>query len=756
MTTAQDILANKNNPAPHGKDTFTVALAGNPNCGKTSLFNALTGARQHVGNWPGVTVEKKEGACRHGDTNLHVVDLPGAYSLRAYSAEEIVTRDFVIRRRPDVVVNIVDCSNFERNLYLTTQLLELGVPLVLAFNMWDMAAQQHIEIDVSMLSQMFGVPIVPTVGVRGQGLDELLAAAVRTAADPKAALAARRYVDYGNEIEPHVQQLTDALVLALLLEPSPGLRGLLEHRRHLASQLLEGDAPTAELLREFGAAAVEPVIAQAAALAKHVERTLGRPCEIVLADRRYGFISGACAEALRRPPGHQHSRSDRIDAVITHPYLGLPIFALMMFLVFQLTFWLGNPLVDLLGGWKEALAQWVRAELSGPSTQLLRSLLADGIVEGVGAVVSFVPLILLLYLAIAVLEDSGYMSRAAFVLDRLMHRIGLHGKSFIPMLIGFGCTVPAVMATRILETRRDRLTTILVLPLMSCGARLGIYVLLLGAFFPDHAVLSLGPLRVTNQALLLMMLYVIGIVLAIACTKLLRVAVFRGEITPFVMELPPYRRPTVRSLATHTFERGWQYVQKAGTIILAIVVLLWAAKTWPGLPADQVDAFAHERQTVQAAAGDPAAVRSQLAQIDIREHRAQLTNSAIGRVGRFVAPVLQPAGFDWKIATAMLGALAVKEAFIGQMGVIYAVGDGDDAGQNGSLRQNLARDYSPLQGLALMLFVLIASPCMATVAVTARESGSWKWAALQWGYLTVLAWVVACGVFQVGHAMGFG
>ena len=754
MTIAQDILADKNDPAAHGKDACTVALAGNPNCGKTSLFNALTGARQHVGNWPGVTVEKKEGLCRHGRMNLHVVDLPGAYSLRAYSAEEVVTRDFIIRRRPDVVVNIVDCSNFERNLYLTTQLLELGVPMVLAFNMWDMAAAQHIEIDVKMLSQMLGVPIVPTVGVRGQGLDELLSAAIQVAANPKAALTERRYVDYGNEIEPHVQQLADALVLALLLEPSPGLRGLLEHRRHLACQLLEGDGQTVELLREFGGPAVEPVIAQAEGLSRHVERTLGRPCEIVLADRRYGFISGACAEVLRRPPGRRRSRSDRIDAVITHRYLGLPIFALMMYLVFQLTFWLGNPLVDLLDGWKEALAQWVRATLDGPSTQLLRSLLADGIIEGVGAVAAFVPLILLLYLAIAVLEDSGYMSRAAFVLDRLMHRIGLHGKSFIPMLIGFGCTVPAVMATRILETRRDRLTTMLVLPLMSCGARLPVYVLLLLAFFPVHTVLSVGPVDLTNQALLLMMMYVIGIVLAIAATKLLRVLVFRGEITPFVMELPPYRLPTARGLAIHTFERGWQYLRKAGTIILAIVVLLWAAKTWPGLPAAQLDAFAHERQAVQASGGDKAVVQSQLAEIGNREHQAQLSNSAIGRVGRFVAPVLRPAGFDWKIATATLGALAAKEVFIGQMGVIYAVGD--DAGENSSLRQKLARDYTPLQGLALMLFVLIASPCMATVAVTARESGSWKWAALQWSYLTALGWVVACGVFQIGHAMGLG
>ena len=320
MSTVQKNVAGRNELAGHGKDTFTIALAGNPNCGKTSLFNALTGARQHVGNWPGVTVERKEGVCRHGHASIHVVDLPGAYSLRAYSAEEVIARDFIVRQRPGVVVNIVDCSNFERNLYLTTQLLELGVPLVLAFNMWDMAAAQHIEIDVKMLSRMLGVPIVPTVGVRGQGLPELLSAVVETASNPAAAMAARRYVDYGNEIEPHVQQLTDALVLALLLEPSPGLRGLLEHRRHLACQLLEGDERTAELLRELGGPVVEPVIAKAAELSRHVRVHDGQALRDRPGRPAIRVHQRRLRQALRRPPGHERSRSDRIDAVITHRY----------------------------------------------------------------------------------------------------------------------------------------------------------------------------------------------------------------------------------------------------------------------------------------------------------------------------------------------------------------------------------------------------------------------------------------------------
>lgn len=506
-------------------------------------------------------------------------------------------------------------------------------------------------------------------------------------------------------------------------------------------------------MEQMGIADVGTLRAMAVKARQHIEHAMRRPAEILLADMRYGFIHGACAQSVQRPPS-DITISDRIDRIITHRFLGLPIFALMMYMVFQMTFSLGRPLVDLLDAGKEHLADWVRT-LGGDGQiwMLARGLLADGIIEGVGAVVSFVPLIMLLYLGIAILEDSGYMARAAYVLDRMMGRIGLHGKSFIPMLIGFGCTVPGIMATRILENRRDRLTTMMVLPLMSCGARLPVYVLLLGALFPDRALVHLGPVPLTLQAVMLFGLYTTGIVLAVVCSKIMRSTFFRGEVAPLVMELPPYRRPAAMGLAIHMWERGWQYLKKAGTVILGIVIILWIAKTWPMLPHARMAEFGQQRQAVAAEAAPAGEQRIQLRAIDSQEHLEQLKHSAVGQIGRALEPALKPAGLDWRVATAMVGAFAAKEVFISQMGIVYAVGD--DAGQdNSSLRQKLAHDYTPLQGISMLLLVLIATPCLATIAVTIRESGSWKWGVAQWLYLTVLAWVLAVVVYQVGRAVG--
>ena len=721
---------------------LTIALAGNPNAGKTTVFNAITGQRRHVGNYPGVTVARREGTAEHGGETIRVVDLPGTYSLTAYSIEEIVARDFVLDENPDVVVDIVDSSNLERNLYLATQFLELGVPLVLAFNKSDLARARGYNINAKRLSGLLGVPIVRTVGHKGRGMERLLAAAVDLSRDG-AAVARQRRPRYGSEVEPHVQQLSARVERAC--GPGP-------HCRWLALKLLENDTDAAERIGRICPADAADILAEADRLRGHIERVGGDSAEVLFADRRYGFISGACTESVTQTVEARHERSDRIDAVLTNRYLGLPLFAAMMYLIFQLTFSIGNPLVDLLDGWKGRLADAVRS-LAPQGDSLLVSLLADGIIEGVGAVLAFVPLVALLYMAIAVLEDSGYMARAAFVLDKLMHRIGLHGKSFIPMLIGFGCTVPAIMATRILESRRDRLTTILILPLMSCGARLPVYVLMLGAFFPQRVIFGLIPtgvdaqgsttylMAVTNQALLLFGVYVTGIVLAIAAAKLLRGTIFRGEATAFVMELPPYRVPALRGLLVHTWERTWLYVRKAGTIILVIVMVLWALQTWPRLPAPQRRAAA-------------ARARSEGANVEYAVHQAELVNSGVGRIGRFLAPALKPCGFDWKVSTALLGAFAAKEVFVGQMGVIHAVGEAADE-TSATLRLRLAAAYTPLQGLCMMLFILIASPCMATVAVTVRETGSWKWAALQWGGLTALAWLVTAAVYQTGTLAGF-
>lgn len=723
-----------------------VALAGNPNSGKSTVFNAITGSRQNVGNYPGVTVEKTVGHTIHDGMALEIVDLPGTYSLTAYSLEELVARNFILDESPDVVVDIIDSSNLERHLYLAVQLMELGVPLVLAFNMSDVARTRGYNIKIRKLSQLLGVPIVRTIAHKDRGLRELFDAVLAVAGDPAGAVAAQSVPTYGHELEPHIVELAEEIRRLV----GPG-----QHERWFAIKLLEGDPKTIQRLKKQAGPGADELLRRADRLREHVESVCGDSTEIVVADRRYGFISGACTEAVSRTVEARHERSDKIDAFLTNRYLGLPIFAVSMYLLFQLTFAVGNPIVGWLDTGRQLLAGWVRS-FGGPDN-LLISLLADGVIGGVGAVIVFLPLIMLLYLGIAFLQDSGYMARAAFVLDSLMHRIGLHGKSFIPMLIGFGCTVPAVMATRILDTRRDRLTTLMVLPLMSCGARLPVYVLIIGAFFPPKGFNVLGLFEVSNQGLILFGIYVLGIVLAIICAKILRRTMFRGPAGVFVMELPPYRLPALKGLLVHMWERSGEYIKKAGTIILAVVLLLWAMKTWPMLPAEQAQIYQAQRAEVRADRGlDQARRQVRIEEIDTAQHRQQLLNSAIGRIGRGIAPVMAPCGFDWKISTALLGSLAAKEVFIGQMAVIYAVGEDQGPGQAETLRSKLAENYTPLQGISIMLFILIASPCIATVAVTARESGSWKWAMLQWGYLTALAWLVTAGVYQLFTALGVG
>jgi len=723
---------------------LTIALAGNPNSGKSSTFNAITGSRQHVGNYPGVTVEKKQGAAVHDGVELEVVDLPGTYSLTANSLEEVVARNFILDESPDVVVDVIDSSNLERNLYLAVQLMELSVPLVLAFNMSDIARARGYSINIKALSKLLGVPIVRTIAHKGRGMDELLTEAVKAGSDRQAAVRRQSVPTYGQEVEPHVRELAEKVAQS----PAGG-----RHDRWYAVKLLEGDEQTAKRLESICGEAADQLLREAERLRKHISSVCGDSPEIILADRRYGYISGACKEVVRQTVEARHERSDKIDAILTNRYLGLPIFAALMYLLFQLTFAVGNPMVDSLEAGKEMLATWVRG--FGGDDNLLISLLADGIIEGVGAVMVFLPLIMLLYLGISILQDTGYMARAAFVLDSLMHKIGLHGKSFIPMLLGFGCTVPAIMSTRILDSRKDRLTTILVLPLMSCGARLPVYVLLIGAFFPAKSFAVLGIFEVTNQALLLFGIYVVGIVLALVCARILRRTFFRGEAGSFVMELPPYRLPAMKGLLVHMWENSSQYLKKAGTIILAVVVVLWALKTWPSLP----DAQRSELEARRAAVMDDRDLNAdeaadRLQQIALDEHRQELLHSAVGRIGHAVAPALAPCGFDWKISTALLGAFAAKEVFLGQMGVIYAVGDKEGHGSE-TLRAKLSADYSPLQGICIMLFVLIASPCVATVAVTVKEA-SWKWALVQWTYLTVLAWAIATMVYQLGSVLGLG
>jgi len=680
---------------------ITVALAGNPNSGKTSVFNMLTGARRHVANYPGTTVEVEEGHCRHNDLRITVVDLPGAYGLTTFSAEELVARNFLIDRKPDVVVDVIDSSNVERNLYLAIQLIEMDVPLVLCFNMSDIAEQRGIVFDIDRLSQLLETPIVQTIGSKSQGRTPLLDAIVAVASAPRKPRAYR--INYGDEIDNAINEIEP-----LVRSEYPGLAAKYDSR-WLALKLLEQDG---DITAKVGVGRLIEVVNDAVSKLKTI---FGDDPEVIVAERRYGFISGACQEAVKTTVELTHTTSDLADAVLTHRVFGLPIFLIMMYLVFYLTF----SIAAYPMAWLEQFFGWLSASLANiwPANagNWLRSLIIDGVIPGVGGVLVFLPNILILFLAIAILEDSGYMARAAFIMDRLMHKIGLHGKSFIPMLIGFGCSIPAIMATRILENKRNRLTTIMVLPLMSCGARLTIYGLLIPAFFPQN---WRGPV--------LWVIYLTGIVLAVIAAKVLRLTVFRGDTTDFVMELPPYRVPTFKSLSTHTWMRCLMYLKKAGTVILAFSIILWAAMNFPK-------------------AGDQS-----LAGLSPDESRqAQLANSVIGRVGRAIEPAIKPLGFDWKIGTALIGATAAKELFVSQLGIIYAVSSHDDSSTT-TLRQHLQADYSSLVGFCIMLFCLISSPCLATVAITRSETSSWFWAAFQFVSLTVLAYIITFAVYQIG------
>ncbi|MFC1634335.1 ferrous iron transport protein B [Planctomycetota bacterium] len=682
---------------------ITVALAGNPNSGKTTIFNVLTGTRQHVGNYPGVTVEKKEGLCKYDDYEMTLVDLPGTYSLTAFSIEELVTRNFIIHEQPDVVVDIIDASNIERNLYLATQLIEMNVPLVLAFNMSDVAQQKGLVFNIEQLSTLLQAPIVPMIGNKGKGKKELLDAIIRTAQQGRIQRTHR--LNYGDEIEHEL-----ATIVTSIVDNEPELTQ--EYgARWLAVKLLEQDDEITEKIRNhYVLDAVQHSV-------EHLKSIFGDEPEVVMADRRYGFISGACQETIRTTVESRHNYSDMIDAIVINRILGLPIFLILMYLVFFVTFKVGAyPM-----GWLEIFFERISHVIAGcwpaSSQSWLKSLLLDGVIGGVGGVLVFLPNILLLFSAIALLEDTGYMARAAFIMDRIMHKIGLHGKSFIPMLIGFGCSVPAIMATRILENKRSRLTTIMVIPLMSCGARLTIFALIIPAFFAPQWH---GPM--------MWLIYLIGIVLAIICIKALRLTVLKGETIPFVMELPPYRVPTLKSIAIHMWQRGWMYLQKAGTIILAISVLLWFASSYPK---------PNKESMANLDAGQ--------AQQRILEH------SVIGRLGHVIEPVIKPLGFDWKIGTALIGATAAKEVFVSQLAIVYAVGSTDEGTM--TLRQQLRANYTPLTGFCIMLFCLIYAPCVATVAMTKQETSSWRWALFQFFSLTALAYVLTLLVYQLGRVI---
>lgn len=703
--------------------TINVALVGNPNCGKTSLFNFASGAHERVGNYSGVTVDAKVGRAEYEGYEFHLVDLPGTYSLSAYSPEELYVRKQLVEETPDIVINVIDASNLERNLYLTTQLIDMHVRMVCALNMYDETEERGDHIDYEKLSELFGTPMVPTVFTSGRGVKELFhqVIAVYEGKEDERLQFRHIHINHGHEIEQGIKDIQEHL------KNYPGLCQQYS-TRYLAIKLLEGDKDVERLIQPLGDSA--EIFQHRDTAAQRVKEETHNDCETAIMDAKYGFIHGALEESgyTTGDKKDTYQTTHLIDKILTNKYLGFPIFFLILLLMFTATFVIGQYPMD----WIDAGVAWLGDFISqnmpdGP----VKAMLVEGVIGGVGAVIVFLPQILILYFFISYMEDSGYMARAAFIMDRLMHKMGLHGKSFIPLIMGFGCNVPAVMSTRTIESQRSRLITMLILPLMSCSARLPIYVMITGSFF-----------ALKYRSLAMLSLYVIGVLMAIVMSRLFSAFVVKGEDTPFVMELPPYRFPTWKAIGRHTWEKGKQYLKKMGGIILVASIIVWALGYFPHTD-------------------DPSVSNQQ-----------QQEQSYIGRVGHAVEPVFRPMGFNWKLDVGLLAGVGAKEIVASTMGVLYSNDDSfkddsnfsSESGKYVKLHELITQDVAQLHGISyekaqpiatltafcFLLFVLLYFPCIATIAAIKGETGSWGWALFAASYTTALAWVVSAVVFQIG------
>lgn len=733
-----------------------TALAGNPNAGKTTLFNALTGARQHVGNYPGITVEKKVGRYDFGEHQLSIVDLPGTYSLTAYSLEEVVARDFLVDEKPDVVINIVDATNLERNLYLTLQFLEMGVPLCLALNMVDVADSRGISIDVERLSSLLGIPVIPTVARSGEGITELMAAAVEVATGN--ASAPPLEISYGADVDQALVDLeSETLSHGFLTETYPARWTALKYLEKDEQILSKGQKEDPEL-----SSRMQKIVGN---VEKHLQETLDSQPEAIIADQRYGYIHAIVKQGVI----HQQLdldrlyASDRIDKVVTNQLVGPLIMVAVVLSLYHFVF----SFSEIPVGWCESFFSWLGYAVSGVLAEgPLKSLMVSGVIDGVGGVLGFVPLIMLMFFGISILEDSGYLARVAFMLDKVFSVFGLHGSAVMPFIvsggIAGGCAVPGVMATRTLKSPRERLATLLTVPFMNCGAKLPVFALLVATFFAQ------------NEAMVMFGITVVAWVGALLVAKLLRTTVIRGPATPFVMELPPYRLPTLKGLCIHTWERTWKYIRKAGTVILGVSILLWAMMTFPGLPESDRQHYDAQRSALTAGASEPAVaqlgsegvggelgsaateLREGLRRIDAAEAEARLRFSVAGRIGSALESVTRLSGFDWRTNIALVGGFAAKEVIVSSLGTAYSLGEIDPEDTR-SLADKLASmpNWTPLVALSLIVFIIFYSPCFVTLVCIAKEAGSWKWALFSMGFNTLLAFLLAVIIFQVGTIIGY-
>ena len=718
------------------KKSITVGLIGNPNCGKTTLFNALTGARQKVANWAGVTVERREGFFHHKGYTIKVVDLPGAYSLTSFSMEELITRQFILNDKPDFIINVVDAGNLERNLYLTTQLIEIEAPVIIALNMIDEAYDKGLTINTEKLRELFSMPVVPTVGTKNIGIQQLKDTIVDSY--EKHPLQRKIVIPYGNDIEQAIQTLQNLIQNHTIDYPS----------RWLAINLIEGDSDAEKKIQSLPNA--DAIIKTSYSIRNKLSQTFNEDIETVLSDMRYGFISGALKEAVRKKPVKRYDITQKIDSIVLNRYIGFPLLFIMLFILFHLTFILGKYPQQLI----ELGVQWISNLFANiiPSGQL-QNLIVQGIIGGVGSVIVFLPNILILFLGISFMEDTGYMARSAFLMDKIMHSLGLHGKSFIPLVMGFGCNVPAIMATRSLENKRDRILTVLINPFMSCSARLPVYILFAGTFFPNHA------------GIIILFIYALGIFLAFISAKLFNNTLLKGKSMPFVMELPPYRMPTVKTILIHMWDRASSYLRKMGGIILAFSIVIWVLSEYPKPHhiEQKYDTLIEQTKlefnraivTVQKENPEKAKIlydnyNMALDDLEIQKRQEMIKYTFIGKIGTFIYPVLQPLGFNWQMGVSLTTGFVAKEVVVSTMGVLYHAAD-DESNQNLSKKLiNPRYGITPASALAFMIFVLIYIPCLATVTAIAREIGT-RWALFSIVYQLFVAWIVSFGCYHIAR-----